>query len=126
MAKFLYLFAGGLAAYRLSLMISKEDGPAYIFRRIRRLPPPETSAKAGLSYEWCMSIWAEALVAGYLWLIGAIRGNEWPLYWLASSAIANVCNQQWTKGSESKRSASESGPSCRGPESSAGVFMRPI
>src|SRR4051812_3168655 len=27
-----YLLIGGLAAYRLSLMISKEDGPAYIFR----------------------------------------------------------------------------------------------
>jgi hypothetical protein len=97
--KFFYLIIGGLAAYRLSLMISKEDGPAYIFRRIRRLPPPETSAKAGLSCEWCMSIWAGALVALYLWLIGAIRGNEWPLYWLGSSALAIICNQQWTRGS---------------------------
>ena len=92
-----YLIVGGLAAYRLSLLISKEDGPAYIFRRIRKLPRQESSAKAGLSCEWCMSIWTGALVTLYLWWIGVMPGNEWPLYWLAISAIAIICNQQWTR-----------------------------
>ena len=70
--KFFYLLLGGLVAYRLSLMISKEDGPAYIFRKLRKLPPEESSAKAGLSCEWCMSIWTGAAVALYLWRIGVI------------------------------------------------------
>jgi len=96
--KFFYLLLGGLVAYRLSLMISKEDGPAYIFRKIRKLPPKNSSAKEGLSCAWCMSIWTGALVAAYLWLIGIIPGIEWPLYWLGLSAIAIICNQQWTKG----------------------------
>jgi hypothetical protein len=95
--KFFYLLIGGLAAYRLSLMISKEDGPAYIFRRIRKLPRQESSAKKGLSCAWCMSIWTGALVAVYLWQIKIIPGPEWPLYWLGTSAIAIICNQQWTK-----------------------------
>jgi hypothetical protein len=95
--KFFYLLLGGLVAYRLSLMISKEDGPAYIFRKIRKLPPEESSAKAGLSCEWCMSIWTGAAVALYLWRIGVIAGNEWPLFWLATSALAIIFNQQWTK-----------------------------
>jgi hypothetical protein len=95
--KFFYLLLGGLAAYRLSLLISKEDGPAYIFRKLRRLPAQNSSAKKGLSCEWCMSIWTGALVALYLWAIGIFRGVEWPLYWLALSAIALICNQQWTK-----------------------------
>src|SRR5580765_2293383 len=30
--KFFYLLLGGLATFRLSLLISKEDGPGYIFR----------------------------------------------------------------------------------------------
>lgn len=97
--KFFYLVAGGLAAYRLSLLISKEDGPAYIFRKIRKLPLKSKSAKEGLSCEWCMSIWSGALVAFYLWLIGQIPGVEWPLYWLAVSSISIICNQQWTKES---------------------------
>lgn len=94
---FLQLLLGGLATYRLSLLISKEDGPAYIFRKLRKLPPPNSSVKDGLSCEWCMSIWMGALVALYLWWADRIGGREWPLYWLAMSAIAIICNQQWTK-----------------------------
>src|SRR5689334_4572605 len=95
--QFLYLIIGGLAAFRLSLMVSKEDGPAYSFRKIRKLPPKKSSTAEGLSCTWCVSIWAGALVAFYLWLIGKVPGNEFPLYWLAQSAIAIICNQQWTK-----------------------------
>jgi hypothetical protein len=100
---FFYLVLGGLVTYRLSLLISKEDGPAYIFRRVRKLPPPSTSAREGLSCEWCVSIWAGALVATYYWWIELIPGVEWPLYWLAMSALGIICNQQWTK--ESKNTA---------------------
>jgi hypothetical protein len=88
---------GGLAAFRLSLLISKEDGPAYIFRKLRKMPSHNSSAKEGMSCEWCMSIWAGALVAFYLWLVDAIPAHEWPLFWLATSAIAIICNQQWTR-----------------------------
>ena len=95
--RFFYLIAGGLMAFRLSLLISKEDGPAYLFRRIRNLPTAP-SAKEGLHCAWCMSIWTGALVATYYWLIELIRGVEWPLYWLALSSIGIICNQQWTKG----------------------------
>lgn len=92
------MVAGGLAAFRLSLLISKEDGPAFIFRKLRRLPPPKSSAKEGLACLWCMSIWSSAVVAGYLYWIGLVEGEQWPLYWLAISSIAIICNQQWTKG----------------------------
>jgi len=86
-----------LAAFRLSLLITKEDGPAYIFRRLRKRPAENSSAKEGLACEWCISIWTGALVAGYLWVIGIFPGAESPLYWLALSAIAIICNQQWTR-----------------------------
>jgi len=97
---FFHLVLGGLVTYRLSLLISKEDGPAYVFRRIRKLPPPSTSVREGLSCEWCMSIWTGALVATYYWWIGVISGVEWPLYWLAMSTLGIICNQQWTKVSK--------------------------
>jgi len=95
---FFFLILGGLAAYRLALLVSKEDGPAYIFRRLRHLPTEESSAKVGLSCEWCVSVWAGALVALYMWWIGLFPGAEWPLYWLAISALAIIFNQQWTRG----------------------------
>ncbi len=95
---FFYLLLGGLATFRLSLLISKEDGPAYIFRKLRRLPPPHSSAKDGLSCEWCMSVWMSAAVATFYWWRGIISLFDWPLYWLAMSAIGIIFNQQWTKG----------------------------
>lgn len=92
-----FLLVGGLATFRLSLLVSKEDGPAYIFRTIRRLPPPKSSAREGLSCEWCMSIWASALVTSYYCWLGIVAGREAPVYWLAMSALGIICNQQWTK-----------------------------
>jgi hypothetical protein len=94
--KFFYLLVGGLATFRLSLLITKEDGPGYIFRKLRKAPPENTSTKDGLSCQWCMSIWMSALVTTYYWLLKIIPGIEWPLYWLAMSAIGIICNQQWT------------------------------
>ncbi len=96
--KFFYLLLGGLAAFRLSLVVSKEDGPAFIFRRLRHSAPENSATRQGLSCEWCMSIYAGALIALYMWWLGVFPGREWPLYWLALSAIAIICNQQWTHG----------------------------
>lgn len=92
------LVLGGLAAFRLALLVSKEDGPAYVFRIIRRLPPPKSSAREGLACQWCMSISASALVTTYLWHLDHLPGKEWVLYWLAISSLAIIINQQWTKG----------------------------
>lgn len=92
------LFIGSLSTYRLSLLVSKEDGPAFIFRRLRRLPPAKSSAKEGLSCPWCVSVWASALVTWYLWHLELVPGPQTPLYWLSMSACSIFMNQQWTKG----------------------------
>ena len=94
---FFYLILGGLVTFRLSLLVSKEDGPAYIFRKLRKMPL-NNSFHDGLSCEWCVSLWMGALVAAYYWWIGIISGVEWPLYWLALSSIGIICNQQWITG----------------------------
>lgn len=94
---FFYLILGGLVTFRLSLLVSKEDGPAYVFRKLRKMPS-NVSVQDGLSCEWCVSIWMGALVATYYWWIGLTIGLQWPLYWLAMSALGIICNQQWTKG----------------------------
>lgn len=64
---FFYLLLGGLATFRLALLISSESGPAFIFRKLRRLPPPKSSAKEGLSCIWCLSIWFAAMITAYQW-----------------------------------------------------------
>lgn len=92
------LALGSLATFRLSLLLSKEDGPAYIFRKIRKLPPAKSSAKEGLSCIYCVSVWFSALVTWYLWHISMIPGNLTPMYWLAMSSLAIFANQTWTRG----------------------------
>jgi hypothetical protein len=83
--------------YRLALLVSKESGPAFVFRKLRRLSPPKSSAKEGLSCQWCMSVWLASLVTGYEWWLEWIPVKEMPLYWLGMSSLAIFANQQWTK-----------------------------
>jgi hypothetical protein len=94
-----------LAVFRLSLLLSKEDGPMWVFRKLRRSVPAKSSAKEGISCPWCVSIWFANLVVLYLcaktfWLSEAkwfiIAGDSF-LLMLALSAGAIIINQQWTK-----------------------------
>lgn len=86
---------GCLATFRLALLVSEEDGPAFLFRKLRRLPPPGSSAKKGLSCPWCMSIWAGALVAAFEWWRGNVPGKDAVLYGLGLSAGAIAVHQQF-------------------------------
>ena len=92
------LIIGGLVTFRLALLVSKEDGPAFIFRKLRKLPPPKSATKQGLSCPFCVSVYAAALVTGYEWWLEWIPANQTPLYWLAMSTLAIFANQQFTKG----------------------------
>lgn len=92
------LALGSLVTFRLSLLLTKEDGPAYLFRKLRKLPPPKSSARDGLQCIWCASVTFSAVVTWYLWRIEMIPGNLTPLFWLAQSSCAIFMNQQWTRG----------------------------
>lgn len=92
------LILGSLVTYRLALLVSKESGPMFIFRKLRRIPQPKTSLKEGLQCLWCQSIWYAAPVTAYEWWLGLIPAQQTPLWWLAMSALAIFYNQQWTKG----------------------------
>lgn len=95
-----YFVLGVLATFRLSLLVSKEDGPAFIFRKLRRMPPPHTATREWLSCLFCISVTASALVCLVLWWIGIEQHwGEWILDWLAFSAAAILLNQKFTPGS---------------------------
>lgn len=94
---FLTLLTYGLATFRLSLMISKEDGPAWIFAKLRRLPPKRSSAKEGLSCPWCLSIWFGGLIAIYWSYFAPIKAIECLILLLALSALGILFNQTFTK-----------------------------
>lgn len=92
-----YLVLGILATHRVSLMISSESGPARIFRKIRKLPPPKSATKEGLSCQLCVSIWIAALVALFYWRVGLFDWKFWFLWWLGMSSGAILCHMKFTK-----------------------------
>lgn len=94
---FLFLI-GSLATYRLALMVSEEDGPAYMFRKLRNVPPRKSSAHEGIRCIWCSSVWFSAITTTFFWWRGEIAGVDWVLYWLAFAGASVVLNQQFTKG----------------------------
>lgn len=91
----------GLACFRLALMVTKEDGPAWIFRRLRSLvkrkAPQETALKKGISCPWCVSMWMGVLLS-----LGEFFLHDSAVYVvivvaLALSGIAIIINQTFTK-----------------------------
>ncbi len=99
----LRIILAALAVYRLSLMVSREDGPAWIFRKLRRLPPPRSSARDGLSCQLCVSIYMSAAVSAFVFFYDrcpewAQRTGDFVLLWLALSAAAICIHMTFTKG----------------------------
>jgi hypothetical protein len=94
---FFVFMLSSLATFRLALLFSKEAGPGRIFAKLRRLPPPKSSAREGLSCEWCLSVSFAAIITAALTWHGDVSIFYTPIYWLAVSAVAVVINQQWTK-----------------------------
>lgn len=95
---FFLFFIAALATYRLALMFSKESGPGRIFQKLRRQPPPKSSAREGLSCPFCMSIWFAAVITVIYVALGVVSLSISPIYALALSACAVCLNQMFTLG----------------------------
>lgn len=72
-----------LAVYRISRMITDEEGPFAIFSKLRGLAKPDTWIGRGLECIMCVSVWVALPIA--LWL-----GGDWLLTWPALSAVTII------------------------------------
>lgn len=84
------LFAlGALAVYRLSRMISDEEGPFAVFTKLRGVFPPTDWVGRGMECIMCISVWVALPIACYI---------DWtwttPLTWLALSGVT-VIIRKW-------------------------------
>jgi len=89
----LILLISALATYRLSLMLSSEEGPLAIFARIRQKVPPKTNPGRGIRCFMCWSVWIAAAVTLYLLWLGMITKEILPLYWFAVSGAAVLVHE---------------------------------
>lgn len=76
-----------LAVYRISRMITDEEGPFMVFSRIRGIAQPTTWVGRGLECIMCVSVWIALPIALYI-------GGDWLLTWPALSAVT-VILRKW-------------------------------
>lgn len=95
---FLDLLIYSLACFRLSLLLTVEDGPAFIFRKLRNVPPQKSSLHKGIRCQWCAGIWMSIVVMACHFYRATIPWIEPLFIWpLAVAAVSIVVNQQWVK-----------------------------
>lgn len=92
-----YLIIGILVTFRLSLMISSETGPAFIFKKLRKIPDKDSSMKEGISCLWCMSVWIGLPVSVCISLLGYFPYIEIPFMWISYSSGSVILNQAFIK-----------------------------
>ena len=85
-----------LATYRLSMMLTEEEGPFSIFTRLRgRLDPDQkTWLGRGVNCIMCVAFWVALPVAVWLGIVGAVDPYLTPLVWLGLAG-AVVIIRRW-------------------------------
>lgn len=85
-----------LAIYRVARMITEEDGPAFVFKRLRgRYSNDKRSFDVGLRCFYCVSVWAA--LAATAWLVAFGGWNVWlfPIYWFGLAGAAIIAHRYW-------------------------------
>ena len=87
-----------LAVYRAARMVTEEDGPAFVFKRLRDAHTNDKRSFAvGLRCFYCVSLWAALLAAG--WLIAFGGWDAWllPIVWFGLAGAAAKIYEWWRR-----------------------------
>lgn len=96
MMDWLIFIIASLAVYRAARMITEEDGPAFVFKRLRAMQTNDKSSVAhGLRCFYCVSSWI-ALAAAVL-LIIVDNWQVWllPIWWFGMAGMAAKIYEFW-------------------------------
>lgn len=100
MNDWLLLVLGSLATYRLTILLSLELGPFWIFKRwrqwVKRKAPKKTHLDDGVECPMCTSVWVSALITALLWWLDLIAPAHGWLWWLSFSGMAILLHHQFT------------------------------
>jgi hypothetical protein len=86
---------GALSTFRLTVLITKDKGPAFFFQKLREAPPKRSSLKQGISCPFCVSVWMAFPVIAFT--IHQTPISNVFLGALALSGAAIILNQAFTK-----------------------------
>lgn len=86
-----------MATFTCALFVTKTDGPAWIFRKLRNAPPPRSSAREGLRCPWCTATWFALVWTACACFSEIAPWHIFVLWWFATTAGAIILNQTFTK-----------------------------
>jgi hypothetical protein len=85
-----------LSIYRLARMIAEEDGPSFVFRRLRdRYTNDKRSFDVGLRCVYCIGFWVALPITMLLCVFGGWDIWLWPVWWLGLSGAAAKLHEYW-------------------------------
>lgn len=94
----LYIIAA-FATYRTARMIAEEDGPAFVFKRLRdRWTDTSSSIALGVRCFYCVSFWVALPVARVVVVVDP-RFDVWlwPVFWLGIAGLAAKLYEFWSR-----------------------------
>lgn len=98
MYDWLTFIIAALATYRAARMVAEEDGPMFIFRRLRaRFTNDKSSIAVGLRCFYCISFWLALPVAVLLVVVGGWDEWLWPIWWLGLAGAAAKLYEYWKR-----------------------------
>jgi hypothetical protein len=84
------------AVYRVARMVAEEDGPAFVFKRLRdRYTDKDSSVALGLRCPYCVGFWVALPVTVLLCVVGGWDYWLWPVWWLGLAGAAAKIHEYW-------------------------------
>jgi len=86
------------AVYRIARMVAEEDGPAFIFRRLRdRFTNDKRSLDVGLRCFYCISFWVALPTSLLLCAFGEWDWRLIALWWFGLAGAAAKIHEYWKR-----------------------------
>lgn len=83
-------------AYRMARMVAEEDGPGFVFKRLRdRFTNDKRSFDLGLRCVYCISFWTALLFTLQLVWMGLLTWIDVPLWWFGIAGVAVKLHEYW-------------------------------
>ena len=86
------------AVYRVARMVAEEDGPAFVFKRLRgSFTNDKSSIAVGLRCFYCISFWVALPITVLLVVAGGWDMWLWPIWWLGLAGAAAKIYEWWKR-----------------------------
>lgn len=98
MYNWLTFIIAALAVYRAARMVVEEDGPAFVFKRMRDARTNDKSSiDVGLRCFYCVSFWAALVATLLLVVVGGWDAWLFPLWWFGLAGAAAKIYEYWKR-----------------------------